>query len=210
MANEKFTFTMEYKMHESPDKQQAQEITDDFLKKYVPIELFSSVKSISEEKVIEMIREGTYVGYTKNNQWFVGRNELESDFKGSISLANPQQKIAAANPEKTSNNGLLRLLRGELGLINTFWIFGVVIGIVFFFVIFTVALIDEDLIMFFFSIWLIYQFMLTIGVMRSCKCYQGSKVWAAWAVIVSLGFSALLGFIWLIFLSLSINGYASN
>jgi len=202
-------------MNESHDNQLAQqnasqEISDDFLQKYVPIELYAATKNISEEKIIEMIREGSCVGYTKNNQWFVGRNELDG-FKGSISLGNPQQKKKNAdNTKSPSNNSLLKLLRGELGLANTFWMFGVLGGTLFFFLILTMAMIDEDLIMFFFSIWVVYQFIINIGVIRSCKYYEGEKVWTALAIIVSLGFSALIGFIWLIFLSLSINGYASN
>ncbi len=143
-------------------------------------------------------------------QWFVGRNELNG-FKGSISLGNPQQKKKIVDStEKTSSNGLLKLLRGELGLTITFWIFGVLIGALLFFLTITIGLIEEDLIMFFLSIWVGYQFIITIGVLRSCKYYQGEKIWPVLAIIVSLGFSALMGFVWLIFLSLSINGYAGN
>jgi hypothetical protein len=186
----------------------SQEITDDFLQKYVPIELFVATKNIPEEKVLEMIREGTCVGYTKSGQWFVGRNELD-DFKGDIALGNSQSKSNNA-AETLSSNGLLRLFRGELGLVNTFWLLGVVVGMIFFFIVFAVLLIDEDLTMFFFSIWVIYQFMITIGVMRSSKYYKGEAIWAALAIIVSLGFSALMGFIWLLLFSVSISGYASN
>lgn len=188
----------------------SREITDDFLQKYMPIEVFATMKNIPEEKVLEMIREGTCVGYTKNNQWFVGRNELE-DFKGSIALDNPKQQ--STHPDGTGNPssiGLSKLLRGEFGLTFTFWIFGVFAGFLFFFLTLIVVMIDEDAIMFFLSIWVIYQLMVTIGIIRSCKYYHGEKTFSALAVIVSLGFSGLMGFIWLIFLSLSINGYASN
>jgi hypothetical protein len=193
-----------------PQQNSSQEITDDFLQKYVPIEVYVAMKNIPKEKVLEMIREGSCVGYTKNNQWFVGRNELNG-FKGSISLGNPQQKKKIVDStEKPSSNGLLKLLRGEIGLTITFWIFGVLIGTLLFFLTITIGLIEEDLIMFFLSIWVGYQFIITIGVLRSCKYYQGEKIWPVLAIIVSLGFSALMGFIWLIFLSLSINGYAGN
>ena len=195
---------------QSLQQNSSQEITDDFLQKYVPIEVYVAMKNIPKEKVLEMIREGSCVGYTKNNQWFVGRNELNG-FKGSISLGNPQQKKKNVDStEKPSSNGLLKLLRGEFGLTITFWIFGVLIGTLLFFLTITIGLIEEDLIMFFLSIWVGYQFIITIGVLRSCKYYQGEKVWPVLAIIVSLGFSALMGFIWLIFLSLSINGYAGN
>ena len=195
---------------QSLQQNSSQEITDDFLQKYVPIEVYVAMKNIPKEKVLEMIREGSCVGYTKNNQWFVGRNELNG-FKGSISLGNPQQKKKIVDStEKPSSNGLLKLLRGEFGLTITFWIFGVLIGTLLFFLTITIGLIEEDLIMFFLSIWVGYQFIITIGVLRSCKYYQGEKVWPVLAIIVSLGFSALMGFIWLIFLSLSINGYAGN
>ncbi len=51
-------------------------IADEFLLKYMPISEFSEIKSIPEKKIIEMIREGFYVGQIKNNEWFVSRDEV--------------------------------------------------------------------------------------------------------------------------------------
>jgi len=52
------------------------EIVDEFNLKYMPIKEFSSIKGIPDEKIIEMIRDGFYVGHIKNNLWFVSRDEV--------------------------------------------------------------------------------------------------------------------------------------
>jgi len=49
---------------------------DEFDLKYIPSAEFSKIKSIPEDKVIEMIRDGFYVGQIKNEEWYVSREEI--------------------------------------------------------------------------------------------------------------------------------------
>lgn len=44
---------------------------------YIPVSKFSQVTGIAESKVIEMIRDGFYVGIIKKGEWFVSGDELE-------------------------------------------------------------------------------------------------------------------------------------
>ncbi len=52
---------------------------DEFDLKYMPIADFSKIKSISENKVIEMIRDGFYTGQIKNDAWYVSREEVTKE-----------------------------------------------------------------------------------------------------------------------------------
>lgn len=46
---------------------------------YMPVAAFSRVKSIPEKKIIEMIRDGFYVGQIRNEKWYVSREEAGKD-----------------------------------------------------------------------------------------------------------------------------------
>ncbi len=56
-------------------------IKDEFDIKYIPISEFSKIKSIPEKQVIEMVRDGFYVGRKKDNKWFVSRDEVGRNVK---------------------------------------------------------------------------------------------------------------------------------
>jgi len=60
---------------------------DEFDIKFMPVLEFSKIKSIPEKKVIEMVRDGFYVGQIKNERWFVSRGEVEKD---DAKFAKPQ------------------------------------------------------------------------------------------------------------------------
>jgi len=51
-------------------------IVDEFHLKYMPIAEFSKIKSVPEKIIIEMIRDGFYVGQIKDNEWYVSRDEV--------------------------------------------------------------------------------------------------------------------------------------
>lgn len=55
----------------------AEEPLDPFLIDYIPIQQFSRLKKIPEEKIVKMIRDGFYIGRLKNEQWYVSREEIE-------------------------------------------------------------------------------------------------------------------------------------
>lgn len=61
----------------------------DFDLKYMPIENFSKIKSIPEKKVIEMIRDGSYVGQIRNNEWFVSRDEVGKEEQAAYTKPKP-------------------------------------------------------------------------------------------------------------------------
>lgn len=53
-------------------------LVDEFDLKYIPLAEFSKIKSIPEEKVIKMIRDGFYMGQIKNDAWYVSRDEIKN------------------------------------------------------------------------------------------------------------------------------------
>lgn len=57
----------------------ARKTIGDFDFNYMPIDEFSKIKSIPETKIIEMIRDGFYVGQVKNDSWYVSRDEVEKE-----------------------------------------------------------------------------------------------------------------------------------
>lgn len=184
------------------------EITDDFLKKYIPIEAFVALKNIPQETVLQMIREGTCVGYTKNNQWFVGRNEL-GDFTGSISIGQPKP-VGGNAPGKASNNFLSKLIRGDFGLPVTFWIFGVCLGIALMPVLIAIVTLNEDFFVWVFSIWVGYEILVAIGVLRAANRHTGSKGLAVCAQILTVFLIGIILLIWLYLLMIFNSGYAGN
>lgn len=52
--------------------------SDEFDIKYMPVSQFSRIKSIPENNVIEMIRDGIYSGHVKNNEWYISRDEVDA------------------------------------------------------------------------------------------------------------------------------------
>lgn len=83
-----------------------------FLKEYMPIAEFSASKNIAEEKIIAMIREGSYAGQIKNGLWFVRRDQPKETMVESV-VAQPP-----------SNNTFQKLFSGSYGLGATFWGWG--------------------------------------------------------------------------------------
>lgn len=66
---------------------------DQFDIKYMPIAEFSRIKEIPEKKVIEMIRDGFYVGQIRNEEWYVSREEV-----GNTEVPKPESR-------KSQNSG---------------------------------------------------------------------------------------------------------
>lgn len=67
---------------------------DEFELKYMPIAEFSRIKSIPENKVIEMIGDGFYIGQIKNDAWYVSRDEVKKEdrvFNASKTVGNIQK-----------------------------------------------------------------------------------------------------------------------
>ncbi|MDO8846228.1 hypothetical protein [Methylicorpusculum sp.] len=70
---------------------------NEFDLKYMPLSEFSRIKSIPPYKVLDMIRDGFYIGYIKDNQWYVSRNEVgKADIVKNIS---PRQKTSHSKEE---------------------------------------------------------------------------------------------------------------
>jgi len=76
----------------------AKKIVDEFNLKYMPIGEFSRIKGISENKIIEMIRNGFYVGHIKNNLWFVSRDEVGKEEQAADTKPKPSR--ISKRPEK--------------------------------------------------------------------------------------------------------------
>ena len=65
---------------------------NEFNRKYLPVTEFSSIKSMAEQRVIELIKEGFYVGQIKNNEWFISREELGEDIDSALQIPTTAQK----------------------------------------------------------------------------------------------------------------------
>lgn len=65
---------------------------DEFSLMYMPIGEFSKIKRIHEKKIIEMIKDGFYMGQMKNGEWFVNRQEITKEDISSRVSASIQKK----------------------------------------------------------------------------------------------------------------------
>ncbi|MES2823253.1 MAG: hypothetical protein V4732_06615 [Pseudomonadota bacterium] len=87
-------------------------INEAFLKDYMPVAEFSVSNNIAEEKIIAMIREGSYSGRIKHGLWFVRRDQPKEKVVETLVVRPP------------SSNLVLKILRGSYGLGVTFWGWG--------------------------------------------------------------------------------------
>lgn len=69
-------------------KQLARKTACEFNLKYMPITEFSRITLIPEKKIIQMIRDGFYAGLTRDNEWFVSKEELEKEEKAAYKKHN--------------------------------------------------------------------------------------------------------------------------
>lgn len=51
----------------------------EFSSAYMPVSEFAKIKGITEKKIIEMIRDGFYMGQVKDGNWFVNRQEVKEE-----------------------------------------------------------------------------------------------------------------------------------
>lgn len=139
---------------------------EEFLKEYMPVAEFSANKNISEEKIIGLIRDGSYSGRIKNGLWFVRRDEL---IKKTV-----EKPVADSAP----TNIFSKLLRGHYGLGFTFWVWGVCGGFVFgSLLLMPIAGGEiEILVAPCILIWFSYITMVFIGMWRSEKSFSFSSI----------------------------------
>ncbi len=217
---------------------------DEFSLKYMPISEFSRIKSIPEKKIVEMIRDGFYVGQIKDNEWFVSRDEVGkeevikpssaqsnipkhskqeyipveefAEFKGITSekaiamirdgfyqgqIIDDKWYVAYSEVEKqktstqsSSGSFFKKLTNGDFGLPKTYWLFGVLGGLLFI-IPFALAAAAESLgaLIFVLLASVIYSLIVAVGIWRASDKYQGAKVWAVLAKIaVIIGILRLL------------------
>lgn len=67
-------------------------VVDEFDLKYMPVVEFSKIKAIPKDKIIEMIRDGFYVGQIKNDEWYVSREEIGKNEVSKPETKKSQQK----------------------------------------------------------------------------------------------------------------------
>jgi hypothetical protein len=98
---------------------------DQFALKYMPISEFSRIKSIPEKKILEMIRNGFYVGQIKGNEWFVSRDEVEKEEpKIPIYFQIPEKLAAWYNSKTKRQVNVIRITALVLSAVPVFgWLF---------------------------------------------------------------------------------------
>lgn len=62
-----------------PEPVFTKKVLDEFSSAYMPVSEFAKIKGITEKKIIEMIRDGFYMGQVKNGNWFVSRQEVKAE-----------------------------------------------------------------------------------------------------------------------------------
>lgn len=88
---------------------------------------------------------------------------------------------------------LSNLIKGEIALWKTYWLFGVVGNIVATFLINVFAYFSETLFFLILVLMIIYKIIVFIAIWNSASKYTGVKVWAILAkIMVVLGFISIL------------------
>lgn len=62
-----------------PEPVFTKKVIDEFSLAYMPVSEFAKIKEIPEKKIIEMIRDGFYMGQVKDGNWFVNRQEVKKE-----------------------------------------------------------------------------------------------------------------------------------
>lgn len=114
--------------------------------------------------------------------------------------------------EKKPGNVLSKLIKGQFGLAVTFWIAGIAVGIISMWLLIGIIAITEDehLFMFLFSIWVMYEIAVAIGVWKAASRHMGSRGWAALAQVVTLLSTSLMLIIWCYLLMIFTGDYPNH
>lgn len=88
---------------------------------------------------------------------------------------------------------LSNLIKGEIALWKTYWLFGVIGNIITTFLINVFAQFSETLFLTILIIAIVYKTVVFIAIWNSASKYAGSKIWAIFAkIMVILGFISIL------------------
>lgn len=148
--------------------------------KYMPIAEFSRIKSILVKDVIEMIRDGDIIGQSRDNEWFVSREDP---------ALVEYTKHRSASDVFGSGNFFLKLSRGDFGLAKTYWLYGTLVDTVFFGLIgayFPGGVPSPDELDIMLVVYFPYKTCVLLGLWRGSDKYTGSKVWAVLAKITAV------------------------
>jgi len=146
---------------------------------YIPVEEFAEFKGITSEKAIAMIRDGFYQGQIIDDKWYVAYSEVEKVKKTT---------------QSSSDSFFTKLTNGDFGLPKTYWLFGVLGGLLFIIPV-ALAAAAESLgaLVAVLLASVIYSLIVAVGIWRASDKYQGPKVWAVLAKIaVIIGILRLL------------------
>jgi len=104
-----------------------------------------------------------------------------------------------AGNETTKRGFFKKLSNGDFGLAKTFWLYGVLVGLILdSIVIITISADDEPIVMssislVFILLFIIYEIPVFMGIWRTGNRYEGSKIWVTLAKI-----AVVAGIIWLL------------
>jgi len=136
-------------------------------KEFIPVEEFADFKEVASEKVIQMIKDGFYQGRVIEDQWYISYSEV--DDSSAVSYA--------------ESTGLFsKLIRGELGLAKTYWLYQFSVTVIVNFIMKAMSSVESIVILM--LGYTIYGIPVLLGVWRASSKYQGRKVWAVLAKIV--------------------------
>lgn len=170
---------------------------DEFDINYMPVAEFSEIKSLSETKVVEMIRQGFYVGRVRDGEWYVSRSEGKVaaptyTTHGSVKRAQkpkathhkPLIEDRDLSKPHESPTPLSRLMSGEISLPQVYWVYFVLVGVVVSIVGYSIESTGGFLSLL--VVYTIYQIPVLIGMWRSSRKYQGPEIWAILARLASI------------------------
>jgi glucan phosphoethanolaminetransferase (alkaline phosphatase superfamily) len=89
---------------------------------------------------------------------------------------------------------IARLWRGEVPLVQAYWLYGALLGLLFNVVGFVVAEAAPQLVLLWWLLRLAYVVLIVVAIWRSSERYQGPKIWSALArisVMLSIGYNLI-------------------
>ncbi|RDH82475.1 MAG: hypothetical protein DIZ80_09295 [endosymbiont of Galathealinum brachiosum] len=99
-------------------------------KKYIPIDIHSFISGLHTERIIDLIKEGKYDGQIFGNEWYIFYENIKSkEARIYDSSAAPQDDPGSDShePVRDKRSYLTRLFEGDISLVVTYWIWGVLI-----------------------------------------------------------------------------------
>lgn len=138
-----------------------------------------------DQAIIQAIRDGERRGRKSEGVWYMSD---ENENAGYESRSSSNASLQAGGHQSSHTNDpegfLSKLVNGNLGLAKTYWLFGVVFGLLARLLLGVIT--DEALMVVFTFVCVVYQIAVLIGIWRAATKYKGPKYWAVLAKLAAV------------------------